>query len=96
MAIGIGQKSYPFNYNAIVSIVPRQAGWYALFNANWWFYLGESDHLAAGLLQFLMDRQTTINAEQPSTFQFEVVSGDDQRKALMNQLSRNFQASGPR
>ena len=47
MAIGIGQKSYPFNYNAIVSFVPRQAGVYVLFNANW-FYVGESDDLEEG------------------------------------------------
>jgi hypothetical protein len=37
-----------------------------------------------------MDRQTALNGEQSSTLQFEVVSGDEERKALLNQLSRNF------
>jgi len=92
MAIGIGQKSYPFNYNAIVSFVPRQAGVYVLFNANW-FYVGESEDLTEGLLQFLMGRESTINGDQPSSFQFEVVVGDEQRKARMSQLASNFQAS---
>jgi hypothetical protein len=91
MAIGITQKSYPFNYNTIVSFVPRQPGVYVLFNANW-FYVGESDDLADGLLQVLIG-ETAINGEQPSTFQFEVVPGDEKRKVRMNQLSRNFQAS---
>ena len=95
MAIGIGQKSYPFNYNAIVSFVPRQAGVYVLFNANW-FYVGESDDLEEGLLEFLMERERTINGEQPATFQFEVVVSDEQRKARMSQLSKNFQSPGPK
>jgi len=93
MAIGIDQKSYPFNYNAIVSFVPRQAGVYVLFHADS-FRLGESDDLAEGLLQSLMRRETTITGEQPSTFQFEVVVGDEQRKARLSQLSKNFQISG--
>jgi hypothetical protein len=92
MAIGIDQKSYPFNYNAIVSFVPRQAGVYVLFNPHW-FYVGESDDLADGLLQFLLGRQQTIGGEQPSTFQFEVVVSDEQRKARMSQVSKDFQAS---
>lgn len=95
MAIGLGRKSYPFNYNAIVFFVPRQAGVYVLFNANW-FYVGEAEDLADGLLQFLIGRKTAIDGEQPSTFQFEVVLGDKQRKARMNQLSENFQASESR
>ena len=92
MAIGIGQKSYPFNYNSIVSFVPRQSGIYVLFNANW-FYVGESDDLAEGLMQFLMNRERTVNGEQPSTFQFEVVLNGEQRKARMSQLSQSFQIS---
>ena len=94
MAIGISQKSYPFNYNAIVSFVPRQPGVYVLFHPNW-FYVGESEDLAEGLLQFLMG-ETTIYGEQPSTFQFEVVSGEEKRKARMNELSRNFQTCEPK
>jgi hypothetical protein len=93
MAIGIDQKSYPFNYNAIVSFVPRQAGIYVLFNPNG-FQIGEADDLADGLLQFLMGRDGKINGQQPSTFQFEVVTDDEQRKARLNQLSKNFQVSG--
>ncbi|HTZ31974.1 MAG TPA: hypothetical protein VMH31_05935 [Methylomirabilota bacterium] len=95
MAIGIGQKSYPFNYNAIVSFVPRQAGVYVLFNSNW-FYVGESEDLTEELLQFLIGRQSTINGEQPSSFQFEVLVGEEQRKVRMSQLASNFQASEPR
>lgn len=90
MAIGIGQKSYSFNYNAIVSFVPRQSGVYVLFNAKW-FYVGESEDLADELLQHLMGRRPDINGEQPSTFQFEVVLGDEQRKARMSELAKNFQ-----
>ena len=94
MAIGIGQKSYPFNYNAIVSFVPRQGGIYVLFNANW-FYADESDDLAEGLLQFLLEREKSINGEQPAAFQFEVVAGNEQRKTRLNQLSKHFQAYEP-
>jgi hypothetical protein len=93
MAIGIDQKSYPFNYNAIVSFVPRQAGIYVLFNTNG-FRVGEADDLADGLLQFLMGRESTIHGQQPSTFQFEVVTSDEQRKVRLNQLSKNFHVSG--
>ncbi len=90
MAIGTDQTSYPFNYNAIVSFVPRQAGVFVLFNDNG-FYVGECEDLAEGLLQFLMGREQTINGEQPSTFQFEVVAGDEQRKARMRQLSKSYE-----
>lgn len=93
MAIGIDQKSYPFNYNAIVSFVPRQSGVYVLFNANG-FQVGEADDLADGLLQFLMGRESTIEGQQPSAFQFEVVAGDERRKARVNQVSKDFQISG--
>lgn len=89
MAIGIAQKSYLFNYNSIVSVVPRQAGVYVLFNASW-FCVGESDDLVEGLLEFLGER--TINGEQPSTFQFEVMLAYEQRKTRMSQLSQDFQA----
>lgn len=93
MAIGIDQRSYPFNYNAIVSFVPRLAGVYVVFNANS-FRVGESDDLADGLLQSLMGREAVMNGEQPSKFQFEVVVGDEQRKARLTQLSKNFHVSG--
>lgn len=93
MAIGIDQKSYPFNYNAIVSFVPRQAGIYVLFTAKS-FQVGEADDLADGLLQFLMGRESKINGQQPSTFQFEVVTDHEQRKARLDQLAKNFQVSG--
>jgi len=93
MAIGIDQKSYPFNYNAIVSFVPRQAGIYVLFNASG-FQVEEADDLADGLLQFLMERESKIKGQQPPRFQFEVVTDDEQRKERLNQLSKNFQVFG--
>ena len=93
IAIGIDQKSYPCNYNTIVSFVPRQAGIYVLFNRPG-FQVGAADDLVDRRLQFLLGKESTINGRQPSTFQFEVVIGDEQRKARMNQLSTNFQISG--
>ena len=93
MAIGVDQKFYPFNYNAIVSFVPRQAGVYVLFSAHG-FQVGESDDLADGLLQFLMGREGATNGHPPSTFQVEVVTDNEQRKARVNQLSKNLQISG--
>ena len=93
MAIGIDQESYPFTYNAIVSFVPRQAGVYVLLNSSG-FRLGEADDLADGLLQTLMGRETAIKGQQPSTFQFEVVSGDEQRKARVSQLTKDFSVAG--
>jgi len=89
MAIGVDQKSYPFTYNAIVSFVPRQGGIYALFDAEG-FQLGEADDLADGLLQSLMGREGSTNSQQPRTFQFEVLAGEEQRKTRIHQLSKNF------
>jgi hypothetical protein len=93
VAIGIGQKFYKFSYNSIVSFVPRQAGVYVLLNASW-FYIGESDDLVEGLLEHLLgQKRNTTNGDQPSTFQFEVVLADEQRKTRLSQLSQDFQAS---
>lgn len=91
MAIGVGQKSYKFSFNSIVSFVPRQAGVYVLFHTSW-FYVGEAEDLVESLLEHLLGRKTTSNGDQPSTFQFEVLLSDEQRKARMSQLSQDFQA----
>jgi len=91
MAIGAGQKSYPFNYNAIVSFVPRQSGVYVLFNELNWFAVGESDDLADDLFKQLLSRSQADRHRVPATFQFEVVVDNAARKARVNQLSEGFQ-----
>jgi len=85
MAIGPGLTGLSYNQQGIVS-VPHASGVYALYTAQKWVYVGESDDIQRRLVEHVTTADTYITRQQPTGFMFELVIGDEARRARLNQL----------
>ena len=86
MAIGPGLTGLSYNQQGIVS-VPHASGVYALYTAQKWVYVGESDDIQRRLVEHVTTADTYITRQQPTGFMFELVIGDEaRRRARLNQL----------
>jgi excinuclease UvrABC nuclease subunit len=85
MPIGQNFPWFPWTYASIVANAPHSSGVYAIFNAQRWIYVGESNDIQARLLQHFNGDNACITQNAPTGFQFEVVVAA-QRVARQNQL----------
>ena len=74
MAIGPGLTGLSYNQQGIVS-VPHSSGVYALYTAQKWVYVGESDDIQRRLVEHVTTADTYITRQQPTGFMFELVIG---------------------
>ncbi len=79
-------NSYHFNAVSIIASVPAQSGVYALYNANQWIYIGESEDIRARLLQHVNGDNDCITRWAPPSISFELVPTQAGRVARQNQL----------
>jgi GIY-YIG catalytic domain len=80
-----GHPSFPWTRESIIRNAPNRSGVYALFKPTAWIYIGESGDIQTRLLQHFNGDDPCITREQPTGFQYELVTAD-RRLARQNQL----------
>lgn len=85
------QETY-FNFTAelIMSRAPRGAGVYALWNKDYWIYVGQSGDIQGRLLQHLGGDNDCITHGQPTAFGFELIDDASERDARQAALIRDL------
>jgi hypothetical protein len=85
------QETY-FHYSAesVSSHAPPVPGVYALWNKDFWIYIGESSDIQDRLLHHLTRDSECINRGQPTAFGFELIDDPVERVARHAALIRDL------
>jgi hypothetical protein len=85
------QETY-FHYNrdSVTSHAPQAAGVYALWNKDFWIYIGESTDIQDRLLHQLACDRDRITQGQPTAFGFELIDDPVERIARQATLIRDL------
>ena len=85
------QETY-FHYNreGVLSHAPRSPGVYALWNKEFWIYIGECSNIQDRLLHHLDGDGVCVRQERPTTFGFELIEQTEKRLARQAALIRDL------
>jgi hypothetical protein len=78
-----------FTVVSIQNNAPESSGVYGLSNAREWLFIGESDNIRADVLECQREIGTTLKAQTPTGFTFELCSPTERsarQKTLIREL----------
>lgn len=85
------QETYfRYSHEGVISHAPRSPGIYALWNKDFWIYIGESSDIRERLLQHLGGDGVCIGRERPTTFGFELIEHGQERRTRQAALVRDL------
>jgi hypothetical protein len=85
------QETY-FHYDrkSVTNHAPAAAGVYALWNRDFWIYIGESTDIQRRLLHQLTRDRDRITQGQPTAFGFELIADPAERAARQAELVQDL------